>query len=94
MIWSRKKSMSQINLGSTADDVLLRAIKSVLEDFEAVCCHDAWDITGVQELSIYSCTIAGNKVIFYFETFEGIEIEGESELISKFVRKLNKKLKG
>ncbi len=70
-------------LGSEYDDTVWQVLKSVLKDLGGEVKDSSWGVGGSQELTIADVVIGGQHITVESETYVGISVSGDSDLVDQ-----------
>lgn len=85
----KKKKEVTITIGSEIDDMLIKRLKRVLDNHNAVLLrHDNY-IVGSQDISIFDYKIGPENIAITVETYVGVSLTGEVTIINEILNDLN-----
>lgn len=83
----------KIKLGEVDDQKVFTALFAALESEGSVLMDEKWGVAGSVELSTWKYKIGNNKILIEAETYQGLEISGEKELVERVVSRMEGKLR-
>lgn len=83
-----------LNLGPEWDDATRAALKRALESLDATTSGTSWGVGGSQELETSEVFVGGSVVVVESETYIGLTITGENELVETIARLVREQLPG
>jgi hypothetical protein len=75
----------KITLGKEYDEKLLQRLKGALEILRAKKLQVDWGVGGSQEISSYLYDIGGSQILVELETYIGLTLEGDSDIVDKII---------
>ena len=87
--FKKKKKEKTITIGSEIDDMLIKKLKRVLDNHNAVLLRHDNIIVGSQDISIFDYNIGTESIRITVETYVGVSITGEVTIINEIINDIN-----
>ena len=82
----------KIKLGEVDDQGVFTALFAALESEGGILIDEKWGVAGSVELSTWKYKIGNKKILVEAETYQGLEISGEKELVERVISKMEGKI--
>jgi len=84
---------ARVKLGEVDDQKVFDALSAALESEGGVLIDENWGVAGSVELSTWKYKFGNIKILIEAETYQGLEISGEKELVERIISKMEGKLR-
>jgi len=82
-----------IILGKEHDDRLRSTLVELVKDMGGRTLNKSWGVGGTQEVEIWEVEMNGSEITFEAETYIGLSISGEQEIVDEFASRLTERLR-
>jgi len=82
-----------VTLGSEYDDATFEALRLALASLNATRAGTSWGVGGSQEIGTFEVVVGGSPLTVESETYIGLTITGEEELVDTVTALVREKLR-
>ena len=82
-----------VNLGPEYDEVLQRAVLSVLREMGAEFGDSTWGVGGSQEIVTRRAMLNGHAISLDAETYVGLNVTGDEGLVDEIAQRTSERLR-